>query len=216
MSIDGQLQQAVLTELGWEPSVTAAHIGVTANNGVVTLTGHVESFGEKHAAEAAAWRVKGVKSVAEEIEVKLPFERTRDDDDIGAAALERLAWDPWVPLKAVNVTVEKGWITLTGTVSWRYQLDAAEQDVRRLHGVTGLSNHIIVKPTIKGTDSAEAIRRALRRAWLLPDHTIQVTADAGKVHLTGTVRTPHDLLLAEETAWAAPGTMYVENDIQIL
>ncbi len=99
--------------------MTAAHIGVMAHDGVVTLTGHVESFGEKHAAEAAAWRVRGVKAIAEEIEVKLPFERTRGDDDIAAAALERLAWDTWVPPNTVGVAVDKGWITLTGSVGWQ-------------------------------------------------------------------------------------------------
>jgi len=217
MSIDGQLQQAVLTELRWEPSVTAAHIGVVANDGVVTLTGNVETFGEKHAAEIAAWRVKGVKAVAEEIEVRLPFERTRDDSDIAAAALERLAWDPWVPPNAVAVTIDKGWVTLTGAVSWRYQRDAAEQDVRRLHGVTGLSNHIIVKPTVSGTNAAEAIKHALHRAWLSKsDHNIQVSADGGKIRLSGTVHVPHDRLVAEDIAWAAPGTMHVANDIVIL
>ena len=216
MSIDGQLQHAVLEELGWEPSVTAAHIGVMADDGVVTLTGHVESFGEKHAAAAAAWRVKGVKAVAEEIEVKLPLERIRTDDDIAAAVLERLAWDPWVPPDAVGVTVDNGWITLTGTVNWRYQLDAAEQDVRRLHGVVGLSNQLVVTPMVIGTNTAEAIRQALHRALLSPGHAIQVTALGGRVHLTGAVHTRNDLLLAERTAWAAPGTMFVDNDVEVL
>ena len=101
MSQDSKLQQAVLSELDWEPSVTAAHIGVTARGGVVTLTGHVESFIEKHAAETAARRVKGVKAVAEEIEVKLPFQRKRGDDDIAAAAIERLSWDSSGPADAV-------------------------------------------------------------------------------------------------------------------
>ena len=216
MSIDGHLQQAVLAELRWEPRVTAAHIGVIANDGVVTLTGHVETFGEKHAAETAARRVKGVTAVADEIEVRLPFERTRGDGDIAAAALERLAWDPWVPPNAVTVTVDKGWITLAGAVSWHYQLDAAEQDLRRLHGVTGLSNQIVVKPTVSSKNTVEAIQQALHRAWLSRDHTVQVTADGGKICLTGTVRAPHDRLVAEEIAWGAPGTSYVGNEIIIL
>jgi osmotically-inducible protein OsmY len=127
---DSQLQQAVLAELKWEPSIAAAHIGVTAKAGVVALTGHVESFMEKHAAETAAGRVKGVKAVAEEIEVRLPFDTKRGDEEIAAAAIERFSWDVSVPPDAVKVKVEKGWITLTGVVDWHYQKEAAEQDVR--------------------------------------------------------------------------------------
>jgi osmotically-inducible protein OsmY len=118
MSNDSHLQQAVLAELTWEPSVTAAHIGVAVQAGIVTLTGHVESLAEKHAAEAAAWRVKGVKAVAEEIEVRLPFETKRTDEDIAAAAIDRLAWDVSIPRDTIGVKVEKGWITLTGQVDW--------------------------------------------------------------------------------------------------
>jgi osmotically-inducible protein OsmY len=144
MSEDGRLQKAVLTELGWEPSVTAAHIGVAANAGVVTLTGHVASLAEKHTAEVATRRVKGVKAVAEEIEVRLTIDAERDDEEIAAAAIECLKWDVSVPHDAVKVTVEKGWITLTGQVDWHYQRDAAAQDVRRLFGVVGVSNQISI------------------------------------------------------------------------
>jgi osmotically-inducible protein OsmY len=216
MPIDGHLQQAVLAELRWEPSVTAAHIGVIANEGVVIVTGRVETFGEKHAAETAAGRVKGVEAVADEIAVKLPFERTRGDGDIAAAALERLAWDPWVQPNAVTVTVDKGWITPAGAVSCHDQLDAVEQNLRRLHGVTGLSNQIVVKPTMSGKNTIEGIQQALHRAWLPGDHAFQVTADGGKIRLTGTVGAPHDRLVAEDIAWRAPGTTYVGNDIIIL
>ena len=113
MTSDNQLQQSVQAELNWEPSVTAAHIGVTARSGVVTLTGHVETYPEKHAAELAAARVKGVKAVAEEIEVRLPFATKRSDDTIAAAAIERLSWDVSIPKDAVKVKVENGWVTVT-------------------------------------------------------------------------------------------------------
>ena len=113
MSHDSKLQQAVLAEFEWEPSVTAAHIGVTANKGVVTLTGHVENYAQKLAAETAARRVKGVKTVAEEVEVRLPFDETRGDDEIAAAAIDRLAWGVSVPRDSVKVKVEKGWVTLS-------------------------------------------------------------------------------------------------------
>ena len=118
MSNDSQLQQAVLAELNWEPSITAAHIGVTAEDGVVTLTGHVDTFIQKHSAEQAAGRVKGVKGVAEEIEVQLPFDKKRTDDEIAAAAIDRLEWDVSIPPDVIKVKVEKGWVTLTGEVNW--------------------------------------------------------------------------------------------------
>ncbi len=122
MSHDRQLQDSVMFELGWEPSVDAAHIGVAANAGVVTLTGHVESFPQKIAAERAAARVKGVKAVGEEIEVKLPYEVSRDDDSIASAAVERLAWDSSAPPGAIEIRVEKGWMTLNGEVDWYFQM----------------------------------------------------------------------------------------------
>lgn len=215
MTLDRQLQQAVLAELDWEPSVVAAHIGVTVNAGVVTLTGHVETFAEKHAADIAARRVRGVKAVAEEIQVELPFERTRGDDDIAAAAIERLAWDTSVPLDAITVKVEQGWLTLTGQVTWFYQKEAAGQDIARLHGVSGVSNQIVVKPVVDVSDISDKIRHALRRSWLLDDENVTVRADGGHVHLTGTVHSPHDRQVAWATAWAAPGATSVENDISI-
>ena len=216
MPFDKQLQQAVLAELDWEPSVVAGHIGVTTDAGIVTLTGHVESFAEKHAAETATRRVRGVKAVVEEIRVELPFEWVRRDDDIAAAALERLAWDTSVPPDAITVKVEQGWITLTGQVPWYYQKQAAEQDIARLHGVSGISNHLMVKPTVDVSDISDKIRHALHRSWLMDDETVTVQADGGRVRLTGTVRSPHDRQAAWATAWAAPGATSVENDIAIL
>ncbi|MEO7055086.1 MAG: BON domain-containing protein, partial [Rhizomicrobium sp.] len=152
MPQDSRLQLSVLAELEWEPSITAAHIGVTANAGVITLTGQVESYAQKHAAEAAARRVKGVLAVAEELEVQVPFERKRGDDEIAAAIVDRLAWDVSVPRDAVQVRVEKGWVTLTGEVGWHYQRKAAEQDVRRLHGVVGVSNQVSLKPGVNSAN----------------------------------------------------------------
>ena len=218
MSQDSQLQQAVLMELGWEPSVTAAHIGVTANAGVVTLTGHVESFAEKHAAEAAARRVRGVSAVAQDIEVRLPFERRRGDDDIAAAVLDRLAWDVSVPAGAVTVQAENGWVTLGGHVDWHFQKEAAEQDVRSLVGVTGVSNQVQVqvRPHADASHIKGDILHALHRSWLYDPADIVVSAEGSKVRLTGTVHTPHERQVAGATAWAAPGAAYVENDLAIL
>lgn len=215
MSQDDLLQRAVIAELSWEPSVAAAHLGVTARAGVVTLSGHVESYAEKHAAEQAAGRVKGVLAVAEEIEVHLPFARKRGDDDIAAAALDRLAWDVSVPRDAVKVKLENGWITLEGQVDWHYQKEAAEQDVRRLSGVVGVSNQITLAPRVSAAGISDDISHALHRSWFSDDSDVTVTADGGRIRLTGTVHSPHDSHVAVAAAWAAPGATSVENDLCI-
>jgi osmotically-inducible protein OsmY len=213
---DSQLQKAVIAELGWEPSVDSAHIGVSAHDGVVTLNGHVQNFSQKLAAEKAVARVKGVKAVAEEIEVKLPFDTERDDEDIAAAAVERLAWDSSVPGDAVKVRVEKGWVTLSGKVDWHYQKEAAAHDIGALHGVVGVSNQILINPTVDAQDVAADITHALHRSWYYDPNTIKVTAQGGKIKLTGNVTTWNARDLAETTAWSAPGATSVENDIRVI
>ncbi len=216
MSADSQLQEAVLAELNWEPSVVAAHIGVAANAGVVTLTGHVNNYAQKHAAETAASRVKGVKAVAEELEVRLAFDAQRDDGDIAAAAVDRLAWDVSVPRDAVAVKIEAGWVTLSGQVAWHFQKTAAEQDIRPLLGVVGVSNQITIKPQVNTANLSDDITHALHRSWLFDPKTINVTADEGNVRLTGSATSQHDRQVAAETAWAAPGVTDVENDIAVV
>jgi osmotically-inducible protein OsmY len=214
MNNDSALKEAVLAELAWEPSVTAAHIGVTARDGVVTLSGHVLAYYEKHAAEAAARRVKGVKAVAEEIEVKLPMGLIRDDGDIAAAAVSRLAWDASIPENAIKVTVEKGWVKLTGKVNWHFERDAAAKDVRSLHGVIGVTNDIEIKSGVNPAHISSDITKALHRSWFDESH-VKVTAEGGKVTLTGRVDSWSDRKLAGATAWAAPGATSVENDLVI-
>jgi osmotically-inducible protein OsmY len=216
MSDDHHLQQAVLAELNWEPSVDAAHIGVAANAGVVTLTGHVESYAEKHNVEMAVLRVKGVKAVAMEIDVKLPMDVKRGDDEIAAAAIDRLGWDVSVPRDAVKVNVEQGWVTLTGEVDWHYQKLAAEQDVHRLHGVVGLSNQITIKPRVNTENLSDDIMHALHRSWFFDPQTINVSANGGKVRLSGTAPSLHDRQVAAATAWTAAGVTDVENDIAVV
>jgi len=214
MSTDAALKDLVLAELAWEPSVTAAHIGVTARDGVVTLSGHVQAFAEKQAAQSAALRVKGVRGVAEEIEVKLPFDVQRSDDDIARAAIERLSWDSTLPKDAVKVVVRDGWVTLTGEVGWRFEHDAAARELRHLWGVVGLSNHITLKSRVNTSGLAEDICNALHRSWFDPDD-ITVTADGGAVTLTGHVKSWSERDLAASTAWAAPGATDVENHLII-
>ena len=216
MSNDSQLQQAVLAELNWEPSITAAHIGVTAEDGVVTLTGHVDTFIQKHSAEQAAGRVKGVKGVAEEIEVQLPFDKKRTDDEIAAAAIDRLEWDVSIPPDVIKVKVEKGWVTLTGEVNWHYEKEAAEDNVRKLFGVIGVSNQIKIKTQVNVSNISDDIAHALHRTWFFEPKAIKVSAVGGKVTSTGNVNTLHDWDVATSIAWSAPGTTVVQNDISIV
>jgi len=216
MSHDTHLQQAVLAELNWEPSVNAAHIGVTANAGIITLSGHVDSFAAKHVVEETVRRVKGVKGIAEEIEVRLPFDHKRSDEEIAAAALNRLDWAVNVPRNAVKINVEKGWITLTGEVEWQYQREAALRDIRSLYGVIGVSNQITIKPRVDTAGLGDDIQHALHRSYFFDPETVKVTAEDGRVRLAGTVRSWHDRQLAAETAWAAPGAIAVENDLVVI
>ena len=216
MSEDRELQQAVLAEFDWEPSVTAAHVGVIANAGVVTLSGHVDSYADKLAAETAARRVKGVKALAEEIEVRLPFDARRTDDEIAAAAIERMAWNVTIPRDSITVKVESGWVTLIGQVDLWYQKIAAEQEIRPLMGVTGVSNQATVKPHIDATHLREDIVLALQRSWFTHPERIHVAAEGGHVWLTGTVHSFHERQVAGTTAWSAPGATMVENDLAVV
>ncbi len=216
MSQDDQLKRAILAELDWEPSVAAAHIGVAATAGVITLTGHVESFAEKCGAEAAVLRVRGVKAVVQEIEVRLPQDMKRSDPDIAAAAVQRLSWDSSIPPRSVTVEVENGWVSLSGEVAYYYQQQAAEDDIHRLLGVVGVSNGITVKAKLNARVIRDDIIHALKRSWFSNPKTVTVETDGGIVHLTGTVDSWHNWHLAQEIAWAAPGATAVENDIEIL
>lgn len=216
MSHDDKLQKAVLAELNWEPSITAAHIGVAAQHGTVTLTGHVSSYSQKHAAEMAAGRVKGVKAIAEEIEIRLPYEVKRDDTDIAAAAVNRLAWDTNTPHDVVKVKVEKGWLTLTGEVEWYFQREAAAREVRTLMGVVGVTNQISIKPRVNADNLQDDIQHALHRSIFFQPENVHVSADGGHVKLTGTVTSWMDRRTAGSTAWAANGATHVENDLVVV
>jgi osmotically-inducible protein OsmY len=213
---DTHVKQDVLAELDWEPGVNAAHVGVTANSGVVTLSGYVKSLPEKKAAEQAAGRVKGVRALVEEIEVRLPSDLKLDDDEIAAAAVNRLAWDSSLPDGVITIKVEKGWVTLSGEVERHHQREAAERDVRGLSGVVGITNHTTIKPLINAANIRDDISHALHRIWFFNPKTISVAAEGGKVLLTGTAHSLHERNVAEATAWAAPGAIAVENRITIV
>jgi len=216
MTTDRDLQQAVLDALGWEPSIVAAHIGVTAQGGVVTLTGHVDSYVEKWEAEKAALRVKGVRAVAEELEVRLAIDSQRSDDDIAAAAIERLAWDTSIPANAIGVQVENGWVTLTGEVGWYYQKEAAASAVRPLRGVIAVSNQVTIRPQVNVTNLSDDIMHALHRSWFFDPNTISVSAEKGAIRLSGSVHSWPERQVAAEIAWGAPGATAVTNDLTVI
>jgi osmotically-inducible protein OsmY len=216
MTNDRQLQERVLDALDWEPSIIAAHIGVTAHEGVVTLTGYVDTYVEKWEAEKATLRVKGVRAVAEELEVRLAFDAKRNDDDIATAAIERLAWDTAIPSDAITVQVESGWLTLTGQVGWFYQKEAAALAVRALRGVTGVSNQVTVRAHVNIASLSDDITHALHRSWFFDPTTIRVSAQGGAIRLSGSVHTWPERQVAAEIAWKAPGATAVTNDLTVV
>jgi len=216
MKTDNELQRRyVMDELAWEPSVNAAEIGVSVNSSVVTLSGYVESYPQKWAAERAAERVKGIKAVADEIEVRLPGGWERTDSDIARAAVNVLEWNTLVPQDRVQILVQKGWITLDGTVEFHYQRAEAERAVRSLFGVKGVVNRINLKPAVSPEDVKDQIVEALERAAEVDAKRISVGATNGKVILKGSVKSWVEREEAERAAWAAPGVSEVDNCIEI-
>ncbi len=209
MKTDRQLQQDVSAELEWEPSVHAAHIGVEVREGVVTLAGQVDSYAEKWSAERVAQRVSGVKAMATELTVHLTSLSQRTDADIAASVENLLEWSATLPAGVIKVMVEGGWVTLSGTVDWKFQKQTAADSVRHLMGVVGVSDQITIKPSVSVTVVKSDIEAALKRAALADAHQIAVTVHGTDITLSGTVHNWAERETATNSAWRTPGVRNV-------
>lgn len=216
MKGDRELKKDIEEELNWEPSVEASAIGVEVEDGVVTLTGHVNSYLQKWAAERAVKRVHGINAVAIEIDVNIPAINRRTDADIARAAVNALEWDDSVPGPQIKVMVEDGWVTLEGGVDWEFQRSAAQHDVQRLAGVRGVSNQIHVRPQVSPANVKERIEAALRRRADIDAKGVSVSVDGGVVILSGKVNNWSEREAVKEAAWAAPGVYEVHDKMTLV
>jgi osmotically-inducible protein OsmY len=215
MKDDKTLQADVIRELKWDSAIPAAHIGVTARDGAVTLTGNVSTFGEKVHAVEAAERVYGVRAVADELEIKLAGSHCRDDSAIAEAIAHMFRWDNQVPA-GVEARVSHGWITLKGKVEWPFERDGARRAVENITGVRGVTNEITVKSRPKAADLRKRIDDAFTRAADLDVRQIQVTITNGTVHLDGHVHSLREAKIAGNAVGAAPGVGRVDNRLSVI
>ena len=204
-----------MDELAWDPAISANAIGVAVKDGVVTLSGHLDTFAEKVAVQRAVRRVTGVRAMAIELDVKLAPQHKRSDSEIAAAAEHALRWNSVVPVDKVRTTVEQGWVQLTGEVEWDYQRQAAYKSVRSLTGVVGVSNEITLRQRTTPADLAQRIEDALKRQALREAHRVQVTVENGRVTLKGSVHSWQERDAAQGAAWSAPGVRDVVNQLTL-
>ena len=216
MKTDSQLQQDVMAELQWEPRVDHANIGVAATDGVITLSGFASSYAEKIAAEKAARRIKGVRGLAEEIEVRLPSQAKTADPEIAKRIADIFDWSAMIPNNKIAVKVEHGWVTLTGMVDGHFQRKSAVDFASRISGVTGVSNQITVKAAASPLDVKDRIMAAFRRNADLDASSITVSADGNTVRLGGQVHAWYERQIAERAAWSAPGVDRIEDNIMLV
>ena len=216
MKTDSQLQQDVIAELKWEPLLREAEIGVSAKDGVITLTGTVDGYAKKTEAEDAVKRVAGVNAVVEKIEVKYGVNwGKKDDNEIATEIVNAFKWHWEVPADKISARVEKGWVTLDGQVEWNFQSNAAKAAVANLLGVTGVSNNLKIKSLTDDAIEKEDIESALKRNWSVSGKDIRVAVSDHKATLTGTVDSWYQRDEAGRIAWNAPGVWNVSNDLRV-
>jgi osmotically-inducible protein OsmY len=215
MKSNAELQQDVQDAIKWQPLLNAAEIGVTAKDGVVSLTGVVDSYVKKTEAEDAAKNVAGVRALIEKIEVKFSGSYSKTNSEIATEVLDalRTRWD--VPKDIIKVKVEAGWITLTGEVAWNYQKEAAEDAIKNLTGVTGVTNDITIKSESLESVEKTDIEKALKRNWAFHENRIQVQVSDHKATLTGSVDSLYQKNEAGSIAWNAPGVWTVDNELTV-
>ena len=216
MRLDSDIKRDVEDELRWDPDIDATDVGVTVRNGVVTLTGFVRSYAQKTQAEVDAKRVAGVSAVANDIEVRLPAIDARPDSEIARDAVSALKSELPYSSEKIKVVVKNGWITLEGAVEWNYARERAQSAVKRVRGVMGVTNSILLKPSVAPHEVRRKIEDALRRSAELDASRITVEANGSEVILRGTVKSWAERQEAERAAWAAPGVTRVDNRVAVV
>ena len=214
MITDRQIQQNVLNELTADPSVNAEHIGVAVNGGIVTLTGKVGSYFEKWNAEKAAQRVLGVQGLTVQIEVNILGDHRRTDEDIARSIHTVLAWNTAIPKDMIKVMVENGWVSLSGAVPWNYQRETAHKLVVGLTGVKGITDNIIIKPSVSGASIKDHIDEALKRQAILDAKKVFVKVDGNQVTLEGTVSHWAERDVIKNVVWATAGVQYLVDHMR--
>ena len=212
---DSDLRQLIIDELEFEPSLDASNIGVAAKDGIVTLSGHVMSYAEKMAAERAARRVKGVHGIAQEIEIRYSTDKKINDDEIARRCVNIITWDTTLPGGKITVKVERGWVTLSGEVPWHFQRVAAESGVRKISGVTGITNLITIKARVQAGDVKQKIQDALKRSAEVEANAIRITVTDSGVRLEGKVNDWREREIVEKAAWSVPGVMAVDDRLTV-
>lgn len=212
---DATLHGDVLAALQFEPSLNETRIALNVRKGIVTLLGNVDSYADKATAERVIRRIEGVRGIANALDVELPDHHQRTDTDLAQAALDALGWDVTVPANALQVKAERGWLTLSGEVGWHFQKRHAEDAVRRLRGLRGVTNLILVKPQVSAADTRHEIERAFERHARIHARGIDIQVEGGRVTLRGTVGSLAELRDAEAAAWAAAGVTEVNNLLDV-
>jgi osmotically-inducible protein OsmY len=214
MKSDVQLQQDVAEAILWEPSISSKSIVVTARNGIVTLGGTVPYYSEKSAVERTTQHVYGVKAIANELEIIVLGAHKRNDEDIAQAVVDTLSWHVWIP-DTILASIENGWITLSGSVTWGYQRSAAAESLKYLRGVKGITNNITLYVSVKPTAIKDAIEKILKRHSEIDEKNVTITTEGGKVNISGTIRTWSERDDVSTAAWSTPGVTAVENNLAV-